>query len=114
MKSLKIIVLIIFGSLIASCQSNTYDDIGGAVVTNPTYVKNIIPIMNAKCLGCHNGNQYPNLQGYENVKEATLNGDVLCRIDDQSCGNVMPTSGRMSQATIDRIKLWATNGFVNQ
>ena len=113
MKSLKIILVVVYVFIVDSCQSTTYGEIG-EIVTNPTYVKNVGPIMNAKCVGCHNGNQFPNLSNYDNVKEATLNGDVLCRIDTQSCGNVMPQTGRMSQNTIDIVKLWAVNGYVNQ
>lgn len=113
MKNLKIVIALVFGSIIASCQSNTYSEVG-EVVTNPTYVKNVAPIVNSNCISCHNGNQYPNLSNYDNVKEATLNGDVICRIDTQSCGNVMPQTGRMPQNTIDIVKLWAVNGYINQ
>lgn len=113
MKSIKIIITVLVGLLITSCQSNTYGEVGVEVL-NPTYVKNVAPIMDAKCVACHNGSQYPDLSNYASAKEATLNGDVICRIDTQSCGSVMPTSGKMAQNTVDVVKLWAVNGCINQ
>ena len=99
--------------LIVSCESNTIQEIQG-VVTNPTYNTNIEPVMTAKCTGCHSaGAQFPALDSYADVKEAVQNGSVICRIDDQSCGSVMPQEGKMPQATIDMIKLWKDQGYLN-
>ncbi len=114
MKNIKLLVLLSLALLFASCESKTYDEIG-AKVLNPTYVANVAPIVSNKCLSCHvTGNEFPTLETYAQVKEATQNGNVICRIDTQSCGNVMPQTGRMDQGTIDLIKLWATNGYINQ
>jgi len=102
-------------SIITSCDSTTYQDIS-AVVTDPTYSKNIQPIMAKKCTGCHStsGNDdQPYLENYDQVKEATQNGTLLCRING-SCGSVMPpTGGKLPQATINMIQLWANNEFPN-
>lgn len=110
MKNLKIIVAVIIGFFLVSCESTTIQDISG-VVTNPTYNANIKAVMSAKCTGCHaGGNQYPNLETYLQVKDASQNGNLLCRLD-ATCGNIMPQSGRLPQATIDMINKWATNNF---
>jgi hypothetical protein len=53
------------------------------------------------------------METYSQVRAATENGDLICRIDDQSCGSVMPQSGRMPQTNIDIIKKWADNGYPN-
>lgn len=97
-----------------SCDSATYDEISGEVA-NPTYTSNVKPIIMNNCLSCHSeaGGQYPTMETYVQVREATENGDVICRIDDQSCGSVMPQSGRMPQTTINTIKKWAANGYPN-
>jgi hypothetical protein len=106
MKYLKIGVVVICGLFLVSCESNTIQDVS-TVVVNPTYNANIKPVMTSKCIGCHsNGNQNPNLETYTQVKEATLNGSLLCRLD-ATCGNIMPQSGRLPQATIDMITKWA-------
>lgn len=100
--------LVIFGISI-SCESNTYQEISEDA-NKPTYTKNIEPIIRTNCLGCHD-TQYPSLQTYDEVKNAIVEGKLICRIDDQSCGDVMPQSGRMPQNVIDMIKLWRDQGF---
>lgn len=113
MKKLIIFLMIIGGLSYSSCESTTYQDLAG-VIENPTYNANIAPIFKAECISCHSANsQYPPLETYEEVKDACENGQVLCRIEG-SCGDIMPPSGKMPQATIDMINLWATNGYLEQ
>jgi hypothetical protein len=106
-----LVLLVVVGAVFNSCESNTYEEIS-TVVKNPTYTKNVEPIIRSTCSGCH-GSNFPSLQNYAEVKDAADNGDLICRIDDQSCGAVMPQQGRMPQAIIDMIKLWRDQGFVN-
>jgi uncharacterized membrane protein len=114
MKKLKIFLVLLCGTLIASCESNTIQEVSG-IVTNPTYAKNISPVIQAQCVGCHSAaGQYPSLETFAEVKDAAETGSLICRIDQsQSCGRVMPQSGAMPQATIDMIKLWQTQGYPN-
>ncbi|TRX41301.1 hypothetical protein [Flavobacterium restrictum] len=113
MKKINVILLFVSALCFVSCDSVTYDQIS-EVNTNPTYAANVGPVFHSNCSGCHNsGGQYPSLANYTEVKDAVENGNVICRIDTQTCGSVMPTSGRMNQGTIDMIKLWATNGYPN-
>ncbi|MSP85440.1 MAG: hypothetical protein EXR18_06420 [Flavobacteriaceae bacterium] len=110
MKNLNIVLLSICGLFLVSCESNTTQDIS-AVITNPTYTSHVAPVMSAKCTSCHaGGNQYPNLETYAEVKEATQNGDLLCRLD-ASCGRIMPQSGALPTATINMINNWANTNF---
>jgi hypothetical protein len=53
------------------------------------------------------------METYAQVRDAAENGNMICRIDDQSCGAVMPQSGRMPQTRINTIKKWAANGYPN-
>jgi hypothetical protein len=112
MKALKIIWLAIVGSFIVSCESHTYEDISGEVA-NPTYTTSIKPIIDTNCLSCHSAiaGEFPTMETYAQVREAAENGNMICRIDDQSCGLVMPQSGRMPQTKINTIKNWVSNGF---
>jgi hypothetical protein len=113
MKKIKIVLLAISGLFLVSCESSTVQDVS-VVVKNPTYDANIKEVMTSKCTSCHyGGNQNPDLENYAQVKDAILNGDLLCRIDDPSVcfGSIMPESGRMPQATIDMIKLWQTQNY---
>jgi hypothetical protein len=110
MKNLKLVLFAIGSLLVVSCESTTIQDISG-VVTNPTYNVHVKPVMTSKCTGCHAaGGQFPNLASYSAVKNATQNGTLLCRLD-ASCGNIMPQSGSLPQATITMINTWATNNF---
>jgi hypothetical protein len=107
-------ILVVITSIAFSCDSSTYEEIAGENA-NPTYTVSVKPIIVANCLSCHSvaADQYPALETYTQVREATESGDVICRIDNQSCGSVMPQSGRMPQININTIKKWATNGFPN-
>ena len=110
MKNLKIVLLAISGLFLVSCESATTQDIS-AVVTDPTYNAHIAPVMSAKCISCHaGGDEYPKLETYAEVKEATQNGSLLCRLD-ASCGRIMPKEGALPTATITMINNWATNNF---
>jgi hypothetical protein len=124
MKKLNIYIIAVITILLVSCDSKTYDQIKEQVVaegpvTNPTYQKNIKKIMTINCLGCHaTGARFPPLDNFEDVKTNVDIGDVLCRIDNPgTCfGEIMPpitSGGRMPQATIDLIKLWKQQGFIN-
>jgi len=114
MKKTNIILMILASTFIISCESNTYNDIA-VISTNPTYTKNIAPVVKANCISCHaGGSQYPNLETYDEVKDATQNGELICRIDQsQACGKVMPQSGSMPKTTIDMFLLWKQQGCLN-
>jgi hypothetical protein len=126
MKTIKAILLITIGTLFVNCQSDTTQDLsapeaGTTVVTNPTYTKDIKPIFATSCISCHGttGQEIP-LETYIDVKDNSETGRILCYIDNPANCNkpaskiMPPTSngGRMPQATIDLIKLWASQGYV--
>jgi hypothetical protein len=111
------IVIICLSIFIFSCESKTYEEIQPAkvVITEVTYQKDIKAIMTASCISCHSvaGGTPPNLETYDEVKvETEAPGTVICRME-ASCGNVMPKSGKLPQATIDKIKFWSTTGYKN-
>ncbi len=115
MKALKSTIILAISCYVAfSCDSSTYDEISGQVA-NPTYRANVKTIIDNNCLSCHSAlaGQYPTMETYAEVREAAESGSMICRIDDQSCGSVMPQSGRMPQTNINTIKKWAANGFPN-
>lgn len=113
----KSILLLLFtcASFLVSCTARTYEDISEPVSNGPTYTANIETIIKANCIGCHSaGGRLLALGTYEQVKEATQNGNLICRIDQtQACGSVMPRSGPMPRQTIDLIILWQKEGCKN-
>lgn len=115
MKKIKIISILLIASYLGfSCETATYDEISGEVA-NPTYAVNVRPIISNNCFPCHSaaGGQNPVMETYNQVLDATKNGKVICRIDDQSCGAVMPQSGRMPQTNINTIKKWVVKEYPN-
>jgi hypothetical protein len=115
MKKINIVLMIMASAFIISCESNTYNEVS-VISANPTYTANVAPVVKANCTSCHSGgSRFPNLETYQEVKDATQNGDLICRIDDPSVcfGSIMPTSGRMQQTSIDMFKLWRDQGYAN-
>lgn len=112
MKKIIKVILLVAGVFIVSCESNTYNEIS-VVATNPTYIANVEPVMKANCVSCHSaGGTFPTLTTYAQVKASTATGNLICRID-KTCGAVMPPNGAMSKQTVDMIKLWKQQGFIN-
>ena len=116
MKKYVFIFGILISIFVASCTSRTYQELQPPITSSTvvTYNKQIKPIFEAKCSGCHGvyPQQFPPLGNYAEIKDACENGDVICRIEGQSCGEVMPQTGRMIQQNIDLIKLWKTEGYL--
>lgn len=106
----KLIITISFSLFVVlslvSCDSKTVQELSPEV-TNPTYTVNIKPVMEAKCVSCH-GTQYPTLDNYADVKDAALNGELVCRVQG-TCNNVMPPGAPLSSATTTMIAKWVTN-----
>jgi hypothetical protein len=114
MKKIKIVVMAISVLFLVSCESSTVQDISVAV-KNPTYDANVREVMTSKCTGCHsNGNQFPNLSSYSEVRDATETGNLLCSLDASCSSGVrrMPDGGEaLPENTINMIKLWAEKGY---
>ena len=116
MKKVNLILVLIVGIvLFISCDSRTQQQL--EVVSNPTYVKNIKPIMDAKCTSCHSGgNQFPDLNSYVAVKsssDGTNSDKLLCSVLESSCTlDRMPKSAApLTNGTINTIKNWIDNGY---
>lgn len=117
MKKSILILLFTCAAFLVSCTSRTYEEISETETSVPlTYTANVEAVIKANCVGCHSaGRRFPTLETYDQVKDATQNGNLICRIDQtQSCGNVMPAgSGPMPRQTIDMIILWQKEGCKN-
>lgn len=82
-----------------------------------TYTADIKAIVGSNCLGCHmdppiNGAPFP-LTTYERVKSVAESGLLLTAISRQT-GEVraMPPTGRLPQATIDKVEQWIADGLL--
>lgn len=125
----KVLMLTILMAIFTSCSdSDTYQDIETPPTTgtpnpnpNPdpttavTYTKNVKSIVDANCIGCHQSGRsagFRPLTTYAEVKAAVENANLLGRIQLQTGQQgIMPQGGRMSQANIDVIVKWNTDGL---
>ena len=87
--------------------------------TNPTtaisYSKDVKSIIDGNCISCHSSGRsaaFRPLTTFAQVKAAVENAGLLNRIQLQSGQQgIMPQGGRMSQANIDLIVKWNTEGL---
>lgn len=129
----KTIVLTILMAVLASCSdSDTFQDIEtppetGTPPTNPTdptnpttptaltYNKDVKSIIDANCISCHASGRsaaFRPLTTFAQVKAAVESAGLLSRIQLQNGQQgIMPQGGRMSQANIDVIVKWNTDGL---
>ncbi|MDJ0645371.1 MAG: hypothetical protein QNJ57_05230 [Flavobacteriaceae bacterium] len=117
MKStLKIILISLITVLfLASCSSDSEDDITPPPQGAITYDDNVRAIINNNCLACHidppvNGAPFP-LTNYDQVSSRAA--QILTAISRQAgAAGAMPPSGRLPQATIDIVDQWIQDGLL--
>lgn len=112
------ITILIITMILNSCESNTYSEIEKQTVnTNPTYQKDIKPIIESSCIDCHNNGSGIggfSLLNYEDVKDVTDSGNLIFRIETATGIKSMPLNGpKLSKSNIDLIKLWKANRYPN-
>lgn len=107
---MKLVLAMVIVGLAMSCQSNTYDEIGGFVPV-PSYEKNIKPIFDNNCNGCHSQNN-PNGGGTEIYDYQTTVDNIESSIRDVDVTHTMPKSGApLSKAKIKLLYAWKETGF---
>jgi uncharacterized membrane protein len=120
---------ILLASLASCSDSDTYQDVstpttpgtgttpetGTPTATIISYTKNVKSIIDGNCVSCHSSGRsasFRPLTTYAEVKTAVENAGLLSRIQLQSGQQgLMPQGGRMSQANIDLIVKWNTDGL---
>lgn len=107
------------------CQSCYYDELtadSGVLPTNVSFSNDVQRIFNINCVSCHNGTLAPNLTS-GNSFNALINGNYVIPFDANNSdlmnsllGNgaaIMPPSGALSQADINKISQWINEGALN-
>lgn len=121
MKTSKLIILALLTLCIYNCSSDSESDL--MEVDKPmdeipdetalNYTDDIQPIMGSSCVGCHanppvNGAPF-SLVNFSQVSQRA-NG-ILSRMSRQNgAAGAMPPSGRLPQATIDKVQQWIDDG----
>lgn len=78
--------------------------------TQVSFAQEITPLLQDKCVSCHNGAQPPNLTTHGSVSAAA--DDVLSRISlSNGNGLLMPQGGpRLADSLIQKVKCWIDQG----
>ena len=100
---------------LVSCETRTYEEISGSVTLPQTvkYSQDVQPILAGNCTVCHSpggaAGFYP-LTDYGLVKNAI--DHILDRVQRPNGDpQKMPQGGSLSQAHIDLLKKWKTDGL---
>ncbi len=116
MKLINILFVIGFISLI-SCTNDSESDLMIELDTI-TYTNRIKVIIDGNCIICHHSGAdaigfFP-LETYEQVKDETLNGELLVRIQLEQGNSLLMPQGRdrLSQGLIDDILSWQDGGYL--
>lgn len=114
-------LLLLFSLLIvAGCTSHTYEDVEEEMMPLPDVVtfQEVRFIIDNACLQCHSNppqNGAPmSLDGFESVKDAVLNRNLLNRVSRaEGESGLMPLGGpRLPQSNIDLLIQWQVDGLL--
>jgi len=114
-----LLILIAFTFLLYSCSydsvENLYPATGDCDTTNISYTNDIWPIIDSNCTSCHSGNAPSgnvNLENYDQIKAAGINGSLLGVIKHESGWSPMPKgTSKLPDCDIMKIETWGNNGY---
>ncbi|MEX2380223.1 MAG: c-type cytochrome domain-containing protein [Vicingaceae bacterium] len=85
--------------------------------TNVTFSKNVQPIIQNNCQGCHSGSNPPLgilLTNYSEINTRVQSGELLAVIKHEAPYTPMPYQlPKLNQCLIDQIEIWIDNGANN-
>lgn len=99
--------------LLIACDSRTYEEVSEntPIVELVRYNKDIKPIMDNSCIGCHSAGSFKPLASYNDVKN-NIEG-ILNRIQRPNGDpGKMPQGGSLSQAQINVFIKWKADGLM--
>ncbi len=111
----KLFTLLIFALLLINCTSDSTDDLTIPVPTAITYTQHVKMIMDTSCAtsGCHNAASNTaglTLETYTQVKDAFTSRNALGRMESTTAA--MPPSGNLPTTSIQIIKNWRDQGYL--
>ncbi|MEO8085268.1 MAG: c-type cytochrome domain-containing protein [Bacteroidota bacterium] len=89
----------------------------GCEPVNVTYSGTVAPLLQSKCVGCHNNTTTSgniNLSGYAGAQQQALNGRLTGAVTHSSGYSPMPKGGtKLPQCEIDELIIWIADGAPN-
>ncbi|MHB0756655.1 c-type cytochrome [Polaribacter sp. M15] len=105
-------LLIMIITLFSSCLTNVDEEIViDSDTPDPcadiTFTTHVQPIIDANCVSCHNGGQFPNLSTYNGISAnaAIVKSEVVT--------GSMPQGGSLTNQEIQAISCWVDAGALN-
>ncbi len=94
------------------------EDLGPCDSTSMSYLADVKPIIQNKCVGCHaaanSSNGFVNLSGYNGTHAIAVSGSLVGSITHNPSYSAMPKSGPMiSNCEIGKIRNWVLEGALN-
>ncbi len=111
----KLFTLFIFALLCSNCTSDSTDDLTIPIPTVITYTQNVKMILDTSCAtsGCHNAASNTaglTLETYAQARNAFENRNALGRMESTTAS--MPPSGNLPSTSIQIIKNWRDQGYL--
>ena len=98
------------GALNNSCS-------GGCDTLNVTYSGTIVPLLQSKCLGCHNSTTTSgnlNMESHSGVQVVALNGRLMGSVNHDAGYTPMPFGGaKLQSCEIAELRIWIADGAPN-
>lgn len=105
---MKYTLVLIAALALLSCTKETAPD--PECQTQVSFAQEVMPLLQDKCVACHNGSQPPNLTTHGSVSASA--DDVLSRISlSDGDALLMPQGGpRLADTLIQKVKCWIDQG----
>ncbi len=124
MMLLRNFILVMGFAILMILSSCTYDNVEELYPSPPscdttdlTYSKDIGPIIDASCAGCHSGSAPSgniSLANYNDVVISAQNGSLLGTIRHENGWSPMPKNGnKLDDCSIKKIETWVESGTPN-
>jgi hypothetical protein len=113
----QLLTLLFLALFFSNCTSVSTDDLTIPPPTSINYTANVKTIIDQSCAtsGCHNATSNTaglTLETYAQVKNAFINRNALGRME--STNNPMPPNGNLPNTSIQIIKDWRDQGYLEQ
>jgi uncharacterized membrane protein len=120
--NLKLFLIFALISCLFSCEYHTEEDIIAIEISNEddgngnnegtpgaaaTFSANVKPIIDSRCVSCHNGSRFPDLRTYDGIKNSAA--IVKSEVSSRS----MPQGSSLTNAQIQAIVSWVDDGAQN-
>jgi len=109
-------IFLVAGLALSGCYYDNVTDLypNGCNVIDVSYSRNLVPILDANCLSCHNDLSQQGgvvLEEYEDVLRYVENGELLGSIKHEDGFEPMPlTGGKLTNCQIKKFEAWIDAG----